>query len=238
MVGLRARHKQARVTQVLDAASALFAEQGYEATRIEEIAERATVAPATVYNYFTTKPNILLALAVRHVRASLPERKALVRNPPDDPVAAIYAFEALLADQALRHLTRECWRVILSAPFREPGGGAHRTAQRFGLLIRRHYVRLLSGFQARGAIKPNIDLEELAALAYAIGTHHFGRLAADEAMTLDDLKAAVERQLALVFEGVVATPSPAVPAPPAASAAAAAKPQSRRPRRPSKEATP
>jgi AcrR family transcriptional regulator len=206
MAGLRARHRQARVEQVLNAASTLFFERGYEATRIEEIAESAEVAPATVYNYFTSKPNILTALAIRHVRAALPERRALVRNPPDDPVAAIRAFEKLLADQALRTLSRECWRVILSAPFREPGGDAHRMGKRFNWLIRRHYTLMLRHFQRQGRIKRSVDVESLAGLVTAIGTHHFSRLVSDDAMTLDDLKAAVEQHLELVFIGVISKP--------------------------------
>jgi AcrR family transcriptional regulator len=206
--GLWARNRQMRVGQVLDAASTLFAERGYEATRIEEIAKRAAVAPTTIYNYFTSKPNILLALAVRHVRASLPERHALVRNPPNHPIAAVQAFERLLADQALRHLSRECWRVIMASPYREPGGDAHRTAVRLNQLIRSHYVRMLSGFKARGTIKAGVDVEALAELVYAIGTHHFGRLISNDAMTVNDLKTAVERHLDLVFAGVIAEPEP------------------------------
>jgi AcrR family transcriptional regulator len=198
------------VEQVLKAASTLFAAQGYEATRIEEIAEIADVSPATVYNYFSTKPNILTSLAIRHVRASLPERRAMVRNPPGDPVTAIRAFEKLLADQALRTLSRECWRVILSAPLLEPDGAANRMSRRFNWLIRRHYVKMLSHFQKRSMIKRDVDVEALAELVAAIGTHHFSRLVSDDSMTIDDLKAAVERHLELVFIGVIATPRKAV----------------------------
>ena len=61
---LREKHRQRRATQMLDAALTLFTERGYQATRIEEIAETASVAPATVYNYFFTKPNILMELAL------------------------------------------------------------------------------------------------------------------------------------------------------------------------------
>ncbi|MGF7209898.1 AcrR family transcriptional regulator [Skermanella aerolata] len=213
MAGLRARHRQARVEQVLNVASELFASQGYETTRIEEIAESAQVAPATVYNYFTTKANILTTLAVRHVRASLPERRALVRDPPADPMDAIRAFEKLLADQALRTLSRECWRAILSAPYREPRGTAHRVSLRFQWLIKRHYVLMLTGFQERGTIKKGVDLDVLADLVTAIGTYHFSRLVSDDEMTIDDLKEAVERHLDLVFAGVIAQPNPKAPKP-------------------------
>lgn len=47
---VKEKNKRRRAEQVLDAAQELFRERGYEATRIERIAELASVAPATVYN--------------------------------------------------------------------------------------------------------------------------------------------------------------------------------------------
>jgi AcrR family transcriptional regulator len=55
--------RERRVTKVLDAAQELFATRGYEATLVAEIAESPSVAPATIYNYFSTKPNLLMELA-------------------------------------------------------------------------------------------------------------------------------------------------------------------------------
>ena len=78
--------RERRVTKVLDAAQELFATRGYEATLVAEIAESASVAPATIYNYFSTKPNLLMELALRHVRAALPERRAFLKNLPENPL--------------------------------------------------------------------------------------------------------------------------------------------------------
>lgn len=204
MAGLRALHRQNRFNQVLNVAAELFASQGYEATRIEEIAETAQVAPGTIYNYFTSKPNILMALAVRHVRAAYPERRDLARNPPEDPITAIYAFEKLLTEQALRTLNRECWRVILAAPYREPGGSAHRLSQRFQGIIKRHYIQMLTRFQKRGSIKKDVDVGLLSDLIVAIGTYHFSRLISSDSMTIEELRVTVEGHLDPVFTGVIA----------------------------------
>ncbi|WP_394813432.1 TetR/AcrR family transcriptional regulator [Streptomyces johnsoniae] len=42
------------------AAYRLFAEQGYDATRVDQIAEAAEVSPSTVFRYFPTKEDIVL----------------------------------------------------------------------------------------------------------------------------------------------------------------------------------
>jgi AcrR family transcriptional regulator len=48
--------------RILDAAGALFVEQGYGATKLQEIADRAGVAVQTVYFTFRNKPTVLKEL--------------------------------------------------------------------------------------------------------------------------------------------------------------------------------
>ncbi|MBI2837542.1 MAG: TetR family transcriptional regulator [Acidobacteria bacterium] len=52
---------------LLDTASELFAELGYEATTTNAIAERAEVSIGSLYRYFPDKQAILKALAARHL---------------------------------------------------------------------------------------------------------------------------------------------------------------------------
>ena len=205
--GLRERQRRQRADQVLDAADRLFAAQGYEATRIEEIAANADVAPATVYNYFVTKPNLLMALAVRHVRAALPERRAYLRALPADPIDGINGFETLLATQATRHLSRECWRIILSAQYLEPGGQAHRTGTRLNLLLRRQYVRVLRHYQERGMLRPGLDLADLAELIVGITSWYFAAYISSATMSSEELLEKGARQLRLVLAGLLLPPA-------------------------------
>ena len=197
--GLRAKHRKLRTEQVLSAAQSLFVEAGYEGTHIEAIAERASVSPATVYNYFTTKPNLLMELALRHVHAALPERRQLIRDLPDDPVQGILAFERLLADQNMRHLSRECWRVIMSAQYTEPNGPASRTGARLNTLIRRQYVRLFKTYQQRGKIAADVDAFQLADVIVDVTTAHFGMFVAREDSTVAELLERGERHIRLII---------------------------------------
>lgn len=60
--GRRAGDARATRTAILAAARTLFAEQGFFATRVEEIARRAGVAPATVYAVTGGKQGLMAAL--------------------------------------------------------------------------------------------------------------------------------------------------------------------------------
>ncbi|MFE3633922.1 TetR/AcrR family transcriptional regulator [Streptomyces cellostaticus] len=72
--GLRERKKIKTREAIRSATYALVGEQGYDATTIEQIAERAEVSPSTVFRYFPTKEDIVLTdeydpLMVRELRS-------------------------------------------------------------------------------------------------------------------------------------------------------------------------
>jgi AcrR family transcriptional regulator len=58
-LGLRERKKQRSRELIADTARRLFAEQGFEAVPVSEIAREAEVSEATVFNYFPTKEDLL-----------------------------------------------------------------------------------------------------------------------------------------------------------------------------------
>jgi AcrR family transcriptional regulator len=55
----------ARRNQILDAATKVFAEKGFQKATTREIAEAAEISEGTIYNYFETKDDLLLGLLDR-----------------------------------------------------------------------------------------------------------------------------------------------------------------------------
>ena len=58
----RARRKEARPGELLDAALDLFVEKGFSATRVEEVAARAGVSKGTLFLYFESKEDLFKAV--------------------------------------------------------------------------------------------------------------------------------------------------------------------------------
>src|SRR5262245_14190373 len=56
------RRKEARPAEILSAALACFAERGFTATRMDDVAARAGVTKGTVYLYFENKEELFKAL--------------------------------------------------------------------------------------------------------------------------------------------------------------------------------
>jgi AcrR family transcriptional regulator len=98
------RTGQARATRValLEAASRLFAEQGYVATSIEQIAEAAGVSRATVFTSVGGKPALLkaaydVALVGDDEPVSMPDRPDALRTKAEpDPYKHLAMYAAMV----------------------------------------------------------------------------------------------------------------------------------------------
>lgn len=79
-----------RREQLLGIARTLFAERGYEATSIEEIAERAKVSKPVVYEHFGGKEGIYAVVVDREIRALVDRIKAsLITGEPRRTVESV-----------------------------------------------------------------------------------------------------------------------------------------------------
>jgi AcrR family transcriptional regulator len=63
----RERRKDARPRELLDAALALFVEQGFAATKAEDVARRAGVSKGTLFLYFTSKEELFKAVVRENI---------------------------------------------------------------------------------------------------------------------------------------------------------------------------
>ncbi|MFF3749867.1 TetR/AcrR family transcriptional regulator [Streptomyces sp. NPDC002018] len=102
-MGLRERKKLKTRIAIRRATYGLIAEQGYEATTIEQIAEAAEVSPSTVFRYFPTKEDIVLTDEYDPVMASV------LRSRP--------AGEAPL--ESIRAVLDETTRTVLASEYDE-----------------------------------------------------------------------------------------------------------------------
>jgi AcrR family transcriptional regulator len=91
--GLRERKKQQTRRLIYETAARLFAERGFEAVTVAEVARTADVSEVTVFNYFPTKEDLFFA-GMQFFEERLLE--AVRERAADEPV--LTAFQRLVVD--------------------------------------------------------------------------------------------------------------------------------------------
>jgi AcrR family transcriptional regulator len=87
------RRKADRPGEIVDAAMAVFAERGFAAARLDEIARRAGVSKGALYLYFETKEQIFRAVVAQAIAPNMQTIRALIAAHPG-PLSALLRLVA------------------------------------------------------------------------------------------------------------------------------------------------
>src|SRR5436309_12585491 len=98
----RARNQAARRQRVIEAATQLASEGGYDAVQMRDVAREADVALGTLYRYFPSKDHLLIAALAEQVSTL---QRRLLQKPPRGASAADRVVDVLR--RACRALERE-----------------------------------------------------------------------------------------------------------------------------------
>jgi AcrR family transcriptional regulator len=116
----RQRRKEARPGQILEAARAVFSEKGYDATNLDDVAQRAQVSKGTLYVYFSSKEQLFHAVAqdaLVAISQALRNPTATVDRPQAEALPRL--FEALV-ELTSKDPSSAVVRMILSEGRRFP----------------------------------------------------------------------------------------------------------------------
>lgn len=153
--------KTAEVRQkILDAALSVFAESGYRATTMKEIAERAGISQRGLVHHFKNKGDLLLEI-VEHRDAQSAEMHADVDRPDIDYLLAV-------ARDNTRHPGLVELHSTMSAESTSPEHPAHDHYRHRYDRFRVYLTGLFESMQARGDIAPSLEPEMLASMFIAL----------------------------------------------------------------------
>lgn len=97
------RRKEARPAEILDAALAVFAEKGFAAARLEQVAKAAGVSKGTLYLYFDSKEALFEAVVRSAIVPRIADAEALLRDhrgSAAELLGALYRrFASVMADE-------------------------------------------------------------------------------------------------------------------------------------------
>jgi len=204
---LRERQRERRRGTILDAAWALIGEKGFEDTSVEEIAERAEVGVATVYNYFGSKTDLLHALLERYIESEANLGEGVLEYPPEKMVDGLAELFSVYLDGMVSRCSPRLLNEFLAMSMsRQFGYGRDTYTLKTRFLVQcrdlvDHYMRV-------GQLRDGVTTEEASMACYGAVTMPFALFALGTGIDTDTAKAMIRRNLQLVFEGIGrATPS-------------------------------
>jgi AcrR family transcriptional regulator len=208
MTGLRERQKAGRRRDILAAASQLFRKDGFADTSVEAIAALAEVGTGTVYNYFSSKGDLLMALVALDGEQVRAKGKRYIAGVSGDAATALYGLLAIYVDHSLVHLTKELWRNAMATALTQaesPFGVSY--AENDGLLAAQ-VGELISALQAKGKVGADIDASAAGNALFIQVNGLFQQFVARDRMPKTELHAKLREQLAVTVLGLLPTREP------------------------------
>lgn len=203
------RRKAARPAEILAAALAAFAERGFAATRLDDVACRAGVTKGTLYLYFPTKEELFKAVVNRAVVPNIERGEAALLEAGDAP--AVRLLEALLLGWAETASSRA--GAIPKIMVAEAGNFPDLARFYRDEVVERSldlFRRVMRFGIARGEFRADIDIEESVRCIVApvllsmLWRHSFGR---HEATGGIDPEAICRAELRLLLGGLAVAPA-------------------------------
>jgi AcrR family transcriptional regulator len=151
--------------RIKEAALSLFAEQGYEATTVEQIAKQAGVAKGTFFNYFSAKDELICDLQGMFV---VTELSKLIEKPgPLMPRMQMLIFQLVQGHSLNKQQTRAMFQAIF---------GSQRALEAHNRMIdelMEVIVPIVAFGQQNGELRKDMPAEMIAQLAFKT---YFGAL--------------------------------------------------------------
>ena len=145
-------------TAILDAATAVFAERGFFAAQVADIARGAGIAAGTVYLYFRSKDEILTSIFDRTMKDAIAEGRAAL-DGEKDPVGRLRRIAHL-------HLARMGRDRSLAIVFQVELRQTTKFMERFSTTGLRDYLLLIQQTiedgQARGVFRKSLSARTAA----------------------------------------------------------------------------
>ena len=166
----RERDKRRRI---LAAAQEVFAEQGFDAARMEEVARRARVGQGTLYNYCESKVDLLIHAVIASMEEVRERIAATVDPSPDEPIRSVEDMLSARVVAALPDLTRrsyslhnQAWGVIARDP--EARRRLFDAYQAFYRERERDFEGLIEAGARAGQFRSDVDPAQVSLLLLAL----------------------------------------------------------------------
>jgi AcrR family transcriptional regulator len=194
-IPLRERKKQRVTERIISAASELFKTCGYHPTTMDDIADKAEISRATLFNYFPTKEALLLPWGQEIMEEQILPR---LRKTMKSQSTVWQVFQFLFTNMneiqreypdVIQALVQEAVKEYHSGPISSERMGPHEV-----------YIQVIRYGQERGELRTDLPMENLVSYLSALQMSLFFRimdpkLAKNSSLEINPLMTFLERGL-------------------------------------------
>lgn len=165
------RRPEARPEEILEAALAVFVEQGFAAARVEDIARRAGLSKGALYLYFPAKEAMLNALVEQSAGAlAITVEQHVAQGAQADPETALRGLFRILITAMSSPKISAAPRLMLTEAHRFPGLAVFYREHVLDVM-RRSVQTLLGAAIAKGVFRP-VDTDAFMRVMIGPGVVH------------------------------------------------------------------
>lgn len=202
----RRRRKEARPAEIVAAAMAVFADVGFAAARMDEIARRAGVAKGTVFVYFPTKNDLFRAVAQSVLAVNFEPLRLMADQPLDRIVPLLLARAAYVGDTPVAAVVRLLIAEARTFPDLAQVWHDEVVSQMLGFL-----TAAIEAAQARGEARAgDARLYAFSVIGPMMAGFMFRQVFAETDVQLPDLQALATQHAAVVLDGLMNDPMPGI----------------------------
>lgn len=154
--------------RLLSAGLALFLQQGYNATGIQQLTDHAGVPKGSFYNHFASKEAFAAAIVNRYAQNMQRSWERMMASAPPEPMPAIrHVFSHMLSYHERSSCSAGCLIGNFAAEIALSSEPCRQNLMAAQLAWRERLAGLVAAAQASGDIRRDIDATALSALTWA-----------------------------------------------------------------------
>lgn len=202
MGGLREKRKAETIEKILSVSREIFFNKGYAGTTVEEIAEQAGIGVGTVYNFYKTKADILIAVVAKEADMEHWEFTLQAADLEQGVVDIIMNFTWKFLGK-LKFLTKKMWKELMAAMFGSLKEESRVIQGLFSLDFRyiEKFKSLLEALKKQGALVPDFNVDAATMVIYGIFMTQFLLFVYSNDTTFDQMERNIREQVAFALEG-------------------------------------
>ncbi len=134
--------------RILDTASDLFYQRGVRAVGVDLVVQEAAVAKTSLYRYFPTKDDLIVAFLEREDVAFWAQWDEVGANHRNDPAKELDAHMRWIGERLARSNYRGCPQINVAAEFAEVDHPARQASQRHMQVLRERLLKIATRLNA------------------------------------------------------------------------------------------